>query len=375
MPLREAFPRGEVPLCKGAEPPGGIRLLEEKLSFREAQLQEVVALWKEITRPGETLPPREIEPPREVEPPREIEPPREVEPPREIEPLREIGLPSEIGPPRGTWPPEGSTPPEGSEPLRGTASHQEVKPPGERGPPGEVELSGRAVPPRGPLSAGGVAQQGELGQPRGVLPPELESPVEGMSQPTTAPQPVEETQPGGGSTLLEPPPPQAGEGRQPRPPSPPPLPRPTECRGDGREEGRETEEEPLVHRHLGEENEGRMPLPLVTARREPKEKGGAYTKVSGSQGEASVLAEATSGRLQPDEWELLPPPPPLGRGAHPELEEQARQTQGMEKRGSRAGVWEAAKEERDQCLPRGGPGHTKGESPPPLPEEKVLAPK
>ena len=49
MPLREAFPQGEVPLCKGVEPPGGIRLLEEKLSFSEAQLQEVVALWKEIT--------------------------------------------------------------------------------------------------------------------------------------------------------------------------------------------------------------------------------------------------------------------------------------------------------------------------------------
>ena len=109
--------------------------------------------------------------------------------------------------------------------------------------------------------------------------------------------------------------------------------------------------------------------PPVTARREPKEKGGAYTKVSGSQGEASVLAEATSGRLQPDEWELLLPPPLLGRGAHPALEEQARQTQGMEKRGSRAGVWEAAKEDRDQCPPRGGTGHTKGESPPPLPEE------
>ena len=202
MPLREAFPRGEVPLRKEAEPPGGIQLLEEKLSFREAQLQEVVALWKEITRPRETLPPREIEPPREVEPP------------REIEPLREIG------PPRRTWPPEGSTPPEGSKPLRGTASHQGVKPPGKSGPPGEVELSGRAVPPRGPLSAGGVAQQGELGQPKGVLPPELEGPVEEMSQPTTAPQPVEETQRGRGSTLLEPPPPQAGEGRQ---PSPPPL--------------------------------------------------------------------------------------------------------------------------------------------------------
>ena len=185
-----------------------------------------------------------------------------------------------------------------------------------------------------------MAQQGELGQPRGVLPPELESPVEEMSQPTTTPQPVEETQPGGGSTLLETPP-QAGEGRQPRPPSPP-LPRPTKCRGDGREEGRETEEEPLVHCHLGEENRGKVPPLPVTARREPTEKGRAST-VSGSQGEASVLAEATSGRLQPDEWELLPPPPPLGRGAHPELEEQARQTQGMEERGSRAGEREAAR--------------------------------
>ena len=144
-----------------------------------------------------------------------------------------------------------------------------------------------------------MAQPGELGQPRGILPPELESPVTGMSWPTTAPSPVEETQPGGGGTLLEPPP-QAGEGRQPRPPSLPPLPRPTECRGDGREEGRETEEEPLVHRHLGEENRGKVPPLPVTARREPTEKGGACTKVSGSQGEASVLAEATSGRLQPD---------------------------------------------------------------------------
>ena len=44
MPLREAFPRGEVLLRKEAELPGGIQLLEEKLSFREAQLQEEVAL-------------------------------------------------------------------------------------------------------------------------------------------------------------------------------------------------------------------------------------------------------------------------------------------------------------------------------------------
>ena len=49
MPLREAFPLGEVLLRKEAEPPRGIQLLEEKLSFREAQLQEVVAPWKEIT--------------------------------------------------------------------------------------------------------------------------------------------------------------------------------------------------------------------------------------------------------------------------------------------------------------------------------------
>ena len=49
MPLREAFLLGEAPLRKEAEPPGGIQLLEEKLSFRDAQLQEVVALWKEIT--------------------------------------------------------------------------------------------------------------------------------------------------------------------------------------------------------------------------------------------------------------------------------------------------------------------------------------
>ena len=111
-----------------------------------------------------------------------------------------------------------------------------------------------------------MAQQGELGQLREVLPPELESPVEGMSRPITAPQPVEETQPEGGGALLEPPLPHAREGRQPRSPSPPPLPRPTECRGDEREEGRATEEEPLVHRHLGEENEERMPPPLVTAR-------------------------------------------------------------------------------------------------------------
>ena len=133
------------------------------------------------------------------------------------------------------------------------------------------------------------------------------------------------------------------------------------------------EEEPLVHCHLGGENRGKVPPPPVIARREPTEKGGAYTKVSGSQGEASVLAEATSGRLQPDEWELLPPPPPLGRGAHPELEEQARQTQGMEERGSQDGEWEAAKEDRDQCPPRGGPGHTKGKSPLPPPEEAALA--
>ena len=59
-----------------------------------------------------------------------------------------------------------------------------------------------------------------------------------------------------------------------------------------------------------------------------REKGRAYTKVSGSQGEARVWAEATGGKLQPDKWELLPPPPPLGRGACPESEEQARQSNG-----------------------------------------------
>ena len=110
-----------------------------------------------------------------------------------------------------------------------------------------------------------------------------------------------------------------------------------------------------------------MPPPPVTARREPKEKWGTNTKVTGSQGEASVLAEATSGRLQPEGGELLPPPPLLGRGAHPESEEQARQAQEMEKRGSRTGEREAAKEDRDQCPPSGGHGHTKGEDlPPPL---------
>ena len=49
MPLREAFLLGEAPMRKEAEPPGEIQLLEEKLSVRDAQLQEVVALWKEIT--------------------------------------------------------------------------------------------------------------------------------------------------------------------------------------------------------------------------------------------------------------------------------------------------------------------------------------
>ena len=32
----------------------------------------------------------------------------------------------------------------------------------------------------------------------------------------------------------------------------------------------------------------------------------------------------------------------------------------MEKSSSRAGEWEAAKEERDQCPPSGGHRHTKG---------------
>ena len=101
MQLRGAFLPGEVPSHKEAEPPGGIQLLEEKLSFREAQLREVVALWKEITQPREALPLREIEPPR------------------------------------GAWPPKEITPLEGSESLWGSALHREVKPPGKSVPPGE----------------------------------------------------------------------------------------------------------------------------------------------------------------------------------------------------------------------------------------------
>ena len=65
-------------------------------------------------------------------------------------------------------------------------------------PPGEVGLSGKAVPLWGPLPTGRMPQQGELGTSRGILLPELESPVKGMSWPTTAPQPVEETQLEGG---------------------------------------------------------------------------------------------------------------------------------------------------------------------------------
>ena len=90
MQLSGAFLPGEVPSHGEAEPPRGIQLLEEnfeKLSFREARLREIVALWKEITRPREAPPLREIEPPRETGPPKEI------------------------------------TPPEGSESLRGTALH------------------------------------------------------------------------------------------------------------------------------------------------------------------------------------------------------------------------------------------------------------
>ena len=108
MQLSGAFLPGEVPSHKEAEPPGGIQLLEEELSFREAQLREVVALWKEITRPREAPPLREIEPPRE------------------------------------TWPPKEITPPDGSESLRGTALHREVNPgclekPGRRGDPSQQE--------------------------------------------------------------------------------------------------------------------------------------------------------------------------------------------------------------------------------------------
>ena len=111
-----------------------------------------------------------------------------------------------------------------------------------------------------------MAQQGELGQPREVLPPELESPVEGMSWPIIAPQLVEETQPEGGSALLAPLLPQVGGGRQPRPPSPPPVPRLTEWGDNGREERGEMEEEPQGCRHPWEENKEKMPPLPVTGR-------------------------------------------------------------------------------------------------------------
>ena len=92
------------------------------------------------------------------------------------------------------------------------------------------------------------------------------------------------------------------------------------------------------------------PLP-VTGRREPTEEWGAYTQIPGSKGEASVLAEATSGRSQSTGWELLQPPLPWGQGARPESEEQAGQAQGMEKRGSHTGGWKVTKEDGDQCPP------------------------
>ena len=123
------------------------------------------------------------------------------------------------------------------------------------------------------------------------------------------------------------------------------------------------EEEPQGCRHPWEENKEKMPPLPVTGRREPTEEWGAYTQVPGSKGEASVLAEATSGSSQSAGWEQLLPP--LGRGACPESEEQASQAQRMEKRGSQTGGWKVTKEDRDQCPPGDGQEHTKGENPPP----------
>ena len=129
------------------------------------------------------------------------------------------------------------------------------------------------------------------------------------------------------------------------------------------------EEEPQGCHHPWEENKEKMPPLPVTGCQEPTEEWGAYTQVPGSKGEASVLAEATGGSSQSARGEGLPPPPLLGRGARPELEEQASRAQGMEKRGSQTGGLKVTKEDRDQCPPGDCQGHTKGENPPPPPTE------